>query len=84
MGNLYLSAPSEFSPSFSSRLSRPRDAQIRANFHQIKHKIVSPSARLLTAWAPSGMPCPAQEHQGDGLYNIIYFKVYFQDALLSL
>ena len=48
MGNLYLSAPSEFSPTFSSRLSRPRDAEIRANFHKMKKKIVSPSARLLT------------------------------------
>ena len=48
VGNLYLSAPSEFSPFFSPRLSRPREAEIRANFHKIKQEIVSPSARLLT------------------------------------
>ena len=33
---------------FSSRLSRPRHAEIRANFHKIKQTIASPSARLLT------------------------------------
>ena len=47
--NLYLSAPSEFSPSFSSRLSRPRNAERSVQmFTKLKPKIVSPSARLLT------------------------------------
>ena len=35
-------------PSFSAHLSRPRDAGIRAHFHKIKQRIVSPFARLLT------------------------------------
>ena len=39
VGNLYLSAPPEFSPSLSSRLPCPRDAEIRVSFHKLKQLI---------------------------------------------
>ena len=47
--NLYLSAPSNSPLPFLPACLAHRGAEIRANFHKIKKKIVSLSAHLLTA-----------------------------------